>query len=171
MGSLFDGIKEAKASRGANYVRAGNYLVVINRVKLDVNRKKTAFVAIEMRNLVTLSESPDDKPHRPGERMSHLLMSDKDSFLGNLKAFISNVMGSPEDEVTEADCEAVTGESQPLAGMIVELQNKVIETKEKKPFTLVNYVRALEPDEVKSLIPQEVLDKFLTDEERALLEE
>jgi hypothetical protein len=168
---LFEGIKDAKASRGANYVRAGNYLVVINRVKLDKTRKNIAFVAIEMTNLVTLSEDPADKPHRPGEHMSHLLMSDKDSWLGNFKAFISNVMGVPEDEVDEAACEQVTGKDQPLAGLIVEMQNKIIETKEKKPFTLVNYVRALEPEEAKSLIPAEVLDKFLTKEERALLEE
>lgn len=166
---LYDKIRDAKASKGANYVRAGGYLALVRRVKQDQNRKKVDFVAIEMVILAVLRVDPQDAPHTVGEQTSHLLMSDKDSFLGNFKAFIIGATGAAEAEVTEKEALAVVSDDQPLAGVVVELDNKIIKTKANKDFTAVNYRRALEPDEVRERIPEEILKRFLTEEELELL--
>jgi len=168
---LFDGIKDAKASRGANYVKAGHYLVLIRRVKQDKTRKGDDFVAIEMVNLVTLAEDPAEQAHRPGEQMSQLLMRKNDSFLPNFKAFVSNVMAVEESQVGEEEAMEVVSDEQPLSGRVVELQNKIVMTKKDTPFTLVNYVRSLDAEEIKEKIPADVIEKFLTAEEQERLAE
>ena len=116
--------------------------------------------------LKVLCAGTNEEPHRVGEQFSWLVMADKDSFAGNVKAFIMNVTGTPEDQVGEAECVAVVGPSQPLGGIIVEMNNRLIQTKAGKPFTLVNFVRPLPPLEVQAAISQETLEQCLTKAER-----
>jgi len=166
--SLFSGVNNARANMGSNYARSGHYLALIRRVKQDENRKGVEFVAVEMVCLKVIAPGPSEEPHRIGEQFSWLVMSNNDSFLGNVKAFVMNVAGLQEHEVTEDDCAAVTSDKQPFAGFIVEMNNRIITTKAGKPFTLVNFPRSLTPDEVRAIIPEEVLTQVLTKEERAL---
>lgn len=164
---LFSGVNNARPNMGSNYARTGHYLALIRRVKQDKTRKGVEFIAVEMVNLKTLSASPNEEPHRVGEQFSWLVMGDKDSFSGNVKAFIMNVAGVREDQVGEEECVAIVSEQQPFGGLIVEMNNRLIQTKAGKPFTLVNFVRTLPPDEVRTLISQETLEQCLTKAERA----
>lgn len=163
---LFKGVNNARPNMGSNYARTGHYLALIRRVKQDKTRKDVEFVAVEMVNLKTIAAGPSEDPHRVGEQFSWLVMSDKDSFSGNIKAFIMNVAGVQDHEVGEEECVKVVSEEQPFGGLIVELNNRLIQTKAGKPFTLVNFVRTLSPDEVREAISQEILEQVLTKAER-----
>ena len=171
--SVFSGVGEAKANFGANYEREGHYYMFIRRIKLDKTRKGVEFVAVEKVCLKCINVEGVPDPHRVGEQLSHLLMSDKDPFLGNIKAMISNIMGVNSDEVDEEACDLVVGDDQPLSCRVVEMQNKMIRTKPKPnardgtPFTLVSYKRTLTADEVLAAIEPEVLQQFLSKEELA----
>jgi hypothetical protein len=158
---VFDNIEMAKASRGGNYERAGRYYEYVRRVKLDTNRKKIEFIAVEKVILHVIAADPAAEPHSVGEQVTHLLMSDKDSFLGNVKSMIAGLFNEDPDAVTAADAEMVVSDQQPAAGLVIEVNNRVITTKAEKPFTLVNYTRSLTPEEVFQLIPRENLDKAL----------
>jgi hypothetical protein len=163
---IFDGIESAKMSMGGNYERAGHYLALIRRVKLDVSRKKVEFVAVEKVILQVIAAEPGTEPHSVGDQVSHLMMSDKDSFLGNFKSMIANVLGANPAEITAEVAQTVVDEEQqPLAGLVVEMQNRTITTKKGDPFTLVTYVRALDPDEVVERVGEETLRKVLLKEE------
>lgn len=158
---IFDNIENARASRGSNYERAGRYYEYIRRIKLDKNRKGVDFIAVEKVVLQVIAPDPSEEPHSVGEQIAHLLMSDKDSFLGNVKAMIGALFNEDPEAVTAEDAEMVVSDKQPAAGLVIEVNNRQITTKQGQPFTLVNYVRALEPEEVFQLISPENLEKAL----------
>jgi len=162
---IFDGIEKARASKGGNYERAGRYYEYVRRVKLDKNRKGIEFIAVEKVVLQVIALDPVEEPHGVGEQITHLLMSDKDSFLGNVKAMIGAMFGEDADAVSAADAEMVVSDTQPAAGLVIEVNNRQITTKAGQPFTLVNYVRALSPEEVFQLISPENLERALLPEE------
>ena len=165
---LFSGVGSAKANFGANYEREGHYYMFIRAIKKDKNRNNVEFVAVEKVCLKVINVEGVAEPHRVGEQLSHLLMSDKDPFLGNIKAMVSSVMGCNPDEVDEDACDVIVGDSQPMSCRVVEMQNKMIMTKPKPgmqvgtPFTLVGYKRSLTADEVRAAIPMETLQQFLS---------
>lgn len=167
---MFEGVGSAKANFGANYERPGHYLMFIRRVKKDKTRKGVKFVAVEKVCLHHFSVDEEENPHVVGEQLSHLLMTDKDSFLGNLKAMIANTFGKPPEAVTPKVCDLVVSDKQPMSCRVVEMDNRLIITKEKKqPFTQVNYRRTLTPDEIKAVVSQEVLEQFLSVKELEFL--
>lgn len=159
---MFDGIEEAKASFDANYMRAGHYIVRIDRVKADKSRKGDGFVAFEMTILHVFDDSEGDKAalHRPGEPVTHMLMEKHDSFLGNLKSAIANCFGCDVTEVTKAVCVKVTGTDQALGGMIVEVRNRDITTRAGNPFTKVSYVREVPAVELADVLSEKILGQF-----------
>jgi len=168
---LFSGVGEAKANFGANYEREGHYYMFIRRIKRDCTRKGVEFVAVEKVCLKVINSEGIPEAHRVGEHLSHLLMSDKDSFLGNIKAMISSIMGVSPDMVDEEACELVVSDDQPLSCRVVEMQNKLIRTRPKPnapqgtPFTLISYKRTLTPDEIIASIPVEDLEQHLSKQE------
>ena len=165
---MFSGIKDAKANFGSNYEREGQYLMMIRRVKLGQNRGKEWFVAVEKVCLDMIDPGKEPKPHTVGEQCSHLLCDygpSKDSFLPNYKAMIMGVMGVTETDVDEETCDLITSDEQPLAGMIVQMQNHNIVTKKGTDFTKIRYVRGLSFTEAAEKIDSAVLEKHLTKEE------
>lgn len=149
--SVFSGIENAKASFDSNYPKEGTYLALIRGVKFQENRQRRPMVIIEMTCVHVIAHT-DAPHHHPGEEFSHILMADKDPFLGNMKSFVAGCTGSSPEEVTQQVCEEVTGESQPLAGRVVEVNARVIITKTtQKPFTVVSYRREVPATEVASL--------------------
>lgn len=167
---MFEGVGSAKANFGANYERPGHYLMFIRRVKKDKTRKGIKFVAVEKVCLHYFSVDEEENPHTVGEQCSHLLMTDKDSFLGNLKAMISNCFGKPPEAVTPKVCDLVVSDKQPMSCRVVEMDNRLIITKEKKlPFTQINYRRTLAADEILAVVPRNVLEQFLSVKELEFL--
>lgn len=151
---IFGGIEGAKASFAANYVRPGHYFNRIDRLKVDKTRKGVSFLAIEM-TVIAVLDNPEAKAQRVGENVTHMLTADKDSFLGNVKAFVANVLSCSADEVTPEHCKALTDETtQPLKGMVVEVVANTITTRAGKPFTRVAYRREVPATELLQVLDE-----------------
>lgn len=163
---LFDGIEEAKASFDAQYLREGHYLLRIDRVKADQTRAKDEFLAVEMTVLHTYMDGFGDpaKWHKPGEAVSHLMMKKHDSFLGNVKAMLSALMGVHESEVTKQDCIDVSGEGQPMAGMVIEVTARTIMTRQQKPFTKITYNREFPAKDIEDILDPKMLAAYFPGE-------
>jgi len=153
--NLFNGMGDAKPSFAANYLREGHYVARIDRLKADQNRKKRTFLAIEMTVLFVLNNG-EGRGHRAGESCTHMLMADQDSFLGNVKAFVSNVLGCTPEEVTEEACVDLCADDQPMRGTLIEVIGVPIVTRQGKPFTRVNYKREVPASELIEVIDTKV---------------
>lgn len=141
---LFDKVESARPKVDASYIRAGNYLARIDRVKQGESRKKDPFVAIEMTVLKCLEREGGVEPHKPGESVSQLYMHKSDYFDSEVKAFVMAVTGCSEGEVTPAACEQVCDPKvQPLANVVVEFHAKTRMTKLGKNITVVAFKRAI----------------------------
>lgn len=148
---MFKNLRQAKATIRANYERPGHYIQLINRVKADVSRKKEGFVVIEK----TIVAAVEGK-HTIGETVSHMMMEKHDSFLGNIKAFLLNVLSINEDDFSDEEMEEamedICGEGNPLGGTFVEVENRDTTTKAGGTFTVINYKREVPASEVADLI-------------------
>lgn len=167
---MFSGVKEAKPNFGANYERPGKYIMFIRRVKLDKNRNQDWFVAVEKTSIECLDALDEPKPHRPGEQCSHLLPNygpGKPNFLPNFKAMIMNVFEVPEEDIDEDACDVITDETQPMAGLFVEMQNIGITTKKGDPFTKIKYVRSIPRAEIAAKVNRDILARAMSEEELA----
>lgn len=150
--NMFTGIAAAKAKMDANYESPGHYLERIDRVKVDVTRDNSAFVAIE-KTIIHVYDNDDGKGHKPGENVTHMLMQKHDSFLPNMKAFIAAACSMDAAEITPENAMQVCGPTQPLAGTVVECKNRTIMTKKQQPFTLIIYQREVTATELLQTMP------------------
>lgn len=158
---LFTGIKDAKVGFGRGYEKNGMYLQRIDRVKQGKTRRGREFLAIE-KTVIKVIDDFEGTGHREGEEITHMLMTDSDYFLANFKEFIATCFDADPQaaEVDESDCEAAVSEQQPLAGIVLEMFNKDIQTKDGKPFTKVGYKRRVPQAEIVEVIDPENLAKF-----------
>lgn len=169
----FSGVGDAKASFDAVYCGRGHYLLRIDNVKTDQNRTKRRFVAVEMTVLHTFDDGDGHIDtaikstwHQPGASVSDIMMQDSDYFLGDLKAFIANVAGISQAEVTPKRCSQVTDPKgpQPFAGLVVEMRNRQKPTRPttQNPqggvFTKRTYVREWKASEFSELLSDKILD-------------
>jgi len=145
--AIFSGLGNAKSRIAANYVRPGRYWAKINRCKAGQNRNGDSFVAIEMTTLLVI-DNDEGRGHRETEEITHLLMVRHDSFLGNIKAFVANTLGLPEEEVTEENAMLIVGDDQPLANTCVEFFAVNVKTKKNYDFTQIDYKREVPISEV-----------------------
>lgn len=150
--TMFSGIAAAKAKMDANYEAPGHYLERIDRVKIDVTRDNSAFVAVE-KTVIHIYDNDDGKGHKKGEQITHMLMQKHDSFLPNMKAFIAAACSMEAEQITPENAQQVCGVSQPLAGTVVECKNRTIMTKKQQPFTLIIYQREVPPSELLQTMP------------------
>lgn len=158
---IFAGIEGARASFAANYLRDGRYFALIRNLHEGKTRKGEPFVVNEMTILAVLPGQ--ENLHRPGEEVSHMMMANNDSFLGNLKSMIAGIGGCHADEVTAAMCKQIVvkdGESSPLAGTLIEVVGRTIRTKKDKDFTVVTYKREITATELVSMMDQENGEKI-----------
>jgi hypothetical protein len=172
MTNPFSGIGQTKASRDANYVNPGGYIMRIDSVRMKKNRKDGPIFVIELtplhvlREESTLMNGVDVKSNRLGVGCTHLIPftgPGAEMALPNIKAFAETVIpgfaeaGGKEQEEALA---LVTGDEQPLAGMMVEITARPIVTRSKKDFTKVNYVEVVDDAArlKRELITQEEFD-------------
>lgn len=150
---MFAGMNSASSTQGGNYIRPGNYLYKINRVKVQESQvgSKSFFVA-ELEVLAADKTDDDVKPNGVGENVSMIVEVPgkyPELSFGNIKAFLKAAYGtiaeaSGEDGPTDEDIdeemtEAATSEDNPLAGVFVYAKafNKL--TKQGKDFTRVDW--------------------------------
>ena len=164
MPGIFDGMGSAKSCMDSNYVIPSHALARINKCKIGKNRKDEGFFVVEM--TIVHNCEPDKYErgkygHQPGEEVSHMLMSKHDSFLGNVKGFISNTLDMEDEGIGEDEALAVAAEDQPLAGTVIEFVARNVVTKAGNDFTVVNYKGEVPMEQV-----AEIFSKLEDGEER-----
>lgn len=162
MTGIFDGMGGAKSRMDSNYVIPSHFLGRINKCKIGKNRKDEGFFVVEM---TVIHDCQPEKyqrgiyGHQPGEEVSHMMMSKHDSFLGNVKGFISTTLEMSDETIGEEEALAISADDQPLAGTVIEVVARNVVTRAGNDFTVVNY---------KGEVPMEqVVELFATVEDGA----
>ena len=102
--------------------------------------------------------------HRLGESCCQSIWKKhKDTFLGNVKAFLAAATGYPPTEIEEKHILQIIDDDQPLCGTVLEVKNRVILTKAKTPFTKINWKREVPPAELLTILPAEAQEMFFPD--------
>lgn len=168
MASPFN-LDAATPSRNYDYVRAGQYLVRLEEFRFGVNRSKIpyarfAFTVVHVLDASAAAKEPKG-PHRVGEKISWVLMSNKDTSTPALKGALMSIMDCPAEEITTAFSETAASDAQPLKGMFLVLDGDVQKMKSKEGlFTRISIKRRVLGGEVKKVVPPEVLASLrLTD--------
>lgn len=159
LGTMFSGIQQAKAKMDANYERQGRYLERIDKVRVDISRKQETFMAIE-KTVIYIIDGDDEKGHKKGESITHMLMQKHDMFLPNVKAFIAAAVSMEAELITEAEAMQVCGVEQPLTGTVVECHNRMVQTRSNQPFTAINYMREVPAAELLQMLPPQDQEQF-----------
>ena len=132
---LFDGIENVQVTQRNEYLKAGQYLLEIQAIKMgESSRTGEGFFLSEFK---IIESSNAELP--PGAPVTWMTMKRFESFLKGIKAFIAAAAGCTIDEVTQAICDAAVSEDQPLAGVRVSAFAKDIKTKKGGDFTKVMF--------------------------------
>lgn len=162
MMGIFDGIEKATRQYDNNFLRAGRYVLRIERVSSG-NSRKGDFWKFEATVLAVLNDEAG-QGHRAGEVVTRLRPQSQDGALPEFKSLICCVLECKDEEITAQDCYAVTDDNQPLAGMVIEVHARQVETKKSTPerpavFTRVDYRRRVDLKELPALLGSD-LSKF-----------
>ena len=143
----FEGVEAAKPQKSGNFIRPCDIIARIDRIKKGETRKGIGFIANEMIVLHAFEGS-----HVVGENITHMLMMDKDSFLGNWKAMIMGIASCAEEEITQEQSEVIISEEQPFSGDVIRVKARNIKTQADKDFTVVDYHGAVLAEEWMALM-------------------
>jgi hypothetical protein len=151
------GFGGTKASRDANYVTPGHYVVRLDSVRMKTNKDDDPIFVIEQTPLHIIAEDKleeqggcmNGKPVRSNKRgvqATHLIpLTGKGKAMAwpNIMAFGEAVIPGFA-EASEADKEEtmdlVVTDEQPLAGLMVEVVARSIKTRSESDFTKITYV-------------------------------
>ena len=151
---MFSGISNARARFDQNYAKQGHYLVRIDRVKADQNWKRQDYVAVEMTVLHVYEDGQGDPTqwHKVGENISDVMSS-------------GSATNADVEEVGEQEAEVVCSESQPLAGLVMEIVNREIMTKQnQKLIVTVAYRGLATAAELGTVLAPEVIEQHFPGE-------
>lgn len=168
--SLMKGIVGSDAPRDSVYMRAGRYLNYLSAFKSFKNRKGADRVAFE--NIVvavlddTLSHKDPKGAHREGDRVSWVV-GDQDGAMASAKGALLKITGIPDDQLTEEVLTNLTGAAQPLAGMFIEWESDVRQSKAGTPYTAHRVIRRWSAEEVEKAISPELLKSLKLDTSKA----
>ncbi len=160
---IFDGMGEATSSRDSNYFIPSHFLGRINRVKSGTTRKEEGFFAVEVTVVHDCAPEKYERGkfgHQVGEEVTWMAMAKHDSFLPNVKQFVSSTLGMDDDKIGKDEVNSICGEDQPLAGLVVEIACRNIVTKAGNDFTKVSFKGEVVPEEVAKLIGAENMTRF-----------
>lgn len=166
MTGIFEGMGEAASSRDSNYIIPSHTLCRINKVKSGTTRKEEGFFAVEM---VVVHDCAPEKyerskyGHLVGEEVTWMAMAKHDSFLGNVKQFVSTTLNMDDDGIGKDEVNSICGDDQPLAGLVIEVVARNIITKANKDFTKLAFKGEVSPDEVAKTVGDEVMQRFFPD--------
>lgn len=131
--SVFDGIEDAKPNEGGNFVLPGLYPVLyINACKQIKSQDSSDDLCIVELDVI------DSKVEgrEPGTSMSWIVNMKHQPALGNIKLFLSKVMGCELEDITGKVADAAFSANNPLGGRLIRCEAVEIETRKKKqPFT------------------------------------
>ena len=87
----------------------------------------------------------------------------QDPALPNIKAFVANCMGCPAEEVTEQAVEEIVGDENPMGGRCVRVVGRTIKTRRDTDFTTVNWKHEVPPEELLTILSDEVKKVYFND--------
>lgn len=154
--AMFDGIENAKGRMSSNYIRPGRYWANIKACKASANRKGEQFVAVEMQ-VIKVIDDDNGNGHRVLEDVTHMLMAKHDSFMGNIKKMISDILDVPQEEITSDEAMQIVSPEQPLANTVVEFNAFNTKTQKGNDFTVVDYSREIPINETAKHVDVETL--------------
>ncbi len=166
MTGIFEGMDGAASSRDSNYVIPSHTLMRINKVKSGITRREEGFFAVEFTVVHDCSPEKYERSkygHLVGEDVTWMAMAKHDSFLGNVKQFVSSTLGMEDDAIGKDEVNTICGDEQPLAGMVVEIVARNIITRANKDFTKVSFKGEVEQAEVAKTLGDEDMQRFFPD--------
>ncbi len=168
MASPFKGLDNTNPSRNYEFIRAGRYLARVEEFRFGENRSKRGFARFLFQILSVLDPSAaatDPKgPHRVGEKVSWVLMADKDASAPNLKAALMAICECDAVEITDEASEQMASDAQPLKGIFVEIDGSLQKARSNgNLFTRITVKRRVRGSEVKSMTPASVLQSLKLD--------
>ncbi len=117
---IFAGIENVEVRKNAKYVTPGKYKCTVEAIRQGLTKEKnTPYFVAELK--VVESNNTDDFP--VGSTMAWMTKVNqyKSYFLKDVALFVATATGSDFSEVTEAVVEMVSGEEQPLTGVLMEV--------------------------------------------------
>jgi len=168
---LFDGMEQATVRGEWNYVRPGDYICQIKRIKTKRSRQKRWYLGVEAR-VVHVIDDDEGRGHDVGDDVSHMINAEGDYFLSEVKTMYANICACDPSEITRDICKQIAGPDNPLAGVIVRIKGKNKVTKKGNDFTTVTYKRVpaakaasmLSDDEIEAFFPKGKLDALIETE-------
>ncbi len=140
----FDKVKDApKYNDGGVWFEEGNYLVRVDKIKCQDNRKKIEQFFVE----TTILES-DNPKRKPGSQASAMSQETWDTYYSWIKHTLSVMTPCDEDQIDNAGVEAAVSEDNPFQGTIVALQATNVKTKAGGEFTKITW-REATPEQLK----------------------
>lgn len=144
-GSVFAGMGTTKPRGDFAYIGPGDYLVHVNQFGTKQTRKGAGAIFFNMTIVAVLDTTACVKantpPHRPGEKCSWLVTTDKDTSLPTMKRAIMTLTGVAEDLVNEEFCEQLASAAQPLAGYYATYSGNQVTTKKGVTITDRRFTR------------------------------
>jgi len=177
---LFDGIGSAKSAQDSNYPKGGHYFERIEKIETAKNRHKEPIWICGTTVLHVLSDGTScpysgSAEHSVGEEVGQVIkMTSNEYFLSDIKLMLKSLVSEVAEAyetLTEQEwkdiCLEMCGESQPFAGMFVEVANREILKKGKSPedennhFTQVRYKREIPASEILKTVPEAVINRLI----------
>ena len=159
MSSLFSGIGQAKAPSNSNYLRDGGYWVQVIKCQVKPDRKHVPMFVMDARIIKVLTPGA----HQVGEEACHLVKSNSDYFLPEIKGILMAATGMAQDEISEELCSQAVGDDNPLSMVVLEYQGVEIEPKDSTPDNHKVFTRRF----YKRSVPFAELNEGLDDETKA----
>lgn len=165
---MFDKVETVARQFDKNFLRDGRYILRIEEVRSGTSRKGEhwRFTATVL-NVIDEGKDPG-KGHKVGETVKRLRPDKQDGSIPEFKAFVCCMYECEDSEVKKENCDTILGDTQPLAGAVVEVFAQTVETGKSTPvkpayFTRVDYIRRIPDADVAELIGAEAFAKFFPD--------
>lgn len=179
---LFSNLSQTKILGDANYTKYGNYVVRIDKVKRGETRLREQHIIIDYTVIAVLAHQEPPPNHVVGEEACHYIgVTGNEYAQADWASFVSGVFEVPVTELDSPQVKAACnnrdiddwasnenpqmGPVQPMRGMVMELNNRMVMTKDKpnnpsKPFTKVRWKRPVPKEEVLKLLTPEQVNRF-----------
>lgn len=156
MPGMFGGLGKVQMNVGGNFFHDGKFLNFIQKVRCEKARKGYDAFKVEQKVCVVLEANPraDQTPLRVGMQVCHMTTSNKDSYLGNVKTILGELLSCKnpavtpemiEEEEWEGIADEAVGANQIVSGQFVMASAHTITTRDNKLFTVIKYPFGVAP--------------------------
>jgi hypothetical protein len=167
----FSGLKDASRGYQSNALQAGKYVARIDECAFFDSAKGEMWK--NTLTILAIDPSTGPTPHKVGEVVNTFFKvqtgaGGKNTFQGNLKAFLAGVLDVADDQIGEAEAGEACGEKSPMKGLVtVVTARRVVSQKTKDAVTgqPVSYVvyswsPCLDAEQINAALSAEDLKRF-----------